>query len=169
MSQNVPDVTTTIEEKRLAISYIDRMLSCDDITAFDREYWENKKLILQDEIRNAQMENFLNHSENVLMNMPDFEAMFQNLDGLERVSYFRGVVRDLQIELREMDNVAMQYWGNPNGSGDPNDPVFMRFHGLKRDIQHLLGQARYYLNEALRIMPGYNESILVDTNAQNVK
>ena len=32
MRQNVPDSTSTIPEKELAISYIDRMLACSDIT-----------------------------------------------------------------------------------------------------------------------------------------
>jgi len=49
---NVPDQTTTIREKQLALSYIDRMLSCSDITPELRTYWENKKVIIQNEIQN---------------------------------------------------------------------------------------------------------------------
>lgn len=53
MSSNLPDSTTTIEEKQHAISYIDRMLACSDIS--NPEYWKNKKLIIEQEI--VQIEN----------------------------------------------------------------------------------------------------------------
>ena len=42
MSENVPDSTSTIEEKQRAIEYINRMLNCPDIP--NPEYWENKKM-----------------------------------------------------------------------------------------------------------------------------
>ena len=51
LDQNVPDRTTTIEEKEKAISYIDRMLNCDDITPEMKDYWANKKDIIQMEIQ----------------------------------------------------------------------------------------------------------------------
>ena len=54
MSKNVPDRTTTIEEKRLAISYIKRMLCCDDIPSDLKEYWSNKRDIIQMEIESIK-------------------------------------------------------------------------------------------------------------------
>ena len=59
MKQNVPDRTTTIEEKELAISYIDRMLACSDITPELKSYWENKKVIIQNEIQNIKNEQLM--------------------------------------------------------------------------------------------------------------
>lgn len=50
MQSNVPDCTTTIEEKELAISYIDRMLNCDDITDDLKAYWTDKKNVIEMEI-----------------------------------------------------------------------------------------------------------------------
>ena len=48
MRKEVPDRTSTIEEKEKALSYIERMLACDDIP--NSEYWENKKSIIEMEI-----------------------------------------------------------------------------------------------------------------------
>ena len=56
MDKNVPDRTSTIEEKENAISYIDRMLSCDDITPDMKNYWSNKKDIIQMEIESIKNE-----------------------------------------------------------------------------------------------------------------
>ena len=52
MRANVPDSTSTIDEKQLALSYINRMLSCDDIP--NPSYWENKKRIIEMEIQNIK-------------------------------------------------------------------------------------------------------------------
>ena len=49
MRKNVPDRTTTIEEKELALKYIDRLLACEDIP--NPEYWQNKKSIIEMEIQ----------------------------------------------------------------------------------------------------------------------
>ena len=54
MRKNVPDSTSTIEEKELAISYIERMLACDDIP--NPEYWQNKKDIIEMEIQTIKNE-----------------------------------------------------------------------------------------------------------------
>ena len=48
MKNNVPDPTSTINEKQLALSYIARMLSCEDIP--NAEYWQNKQDIIEMEI-----------------------------------------------------------------------------------------------------------------------
>ena len=50
MQKNVPDSTSTIEEKELAISYIDKMLVSDDIPSDKKVYWQNKKEIIEQEI-----------------------------------------------------------------------------------------------------------------------
>ena len=54
MSENVPDSTSTIEEKELALEYINRMLACEDIPNAD--YWQNKKDIITMEIQTIKNE-----------------------------------------------------------------------------------------------------------------
>ena len=56
MNANVPDRTCTIEEKNLAISYINRMLACDDIPDNLKQYWQNKKDVIEMEILNIKNE-----------------------------------------------------------------------------------------------------------------
>ncbi len=48
MKKNIPNRTSTVDEKRLALAYIARMLSCDDIP--NPEYWANKANIIEMEI-----------------------------------------------------------------------------------------------------------------------
>lgn len=50
MRKNVPDSTGTIEEKRLAVAYIEKMLTCSDITPELKSYWLNKQTEIQREI-----------------------------------------------------------------------------------------------------------------------
>lgn len=50
-SQNVPDRTTTLAEKDLAISYINRLLECDDITPDLKNYWTEKKTVIESEMQ----------------------------------------------------------------------------------------------------------------------
>ncbi|MBQ2870958.1 hypothetical protein IJE86_04600 [bacterium] len=47
---NMPDRTSTVEEKTQVLSYIDRMLNCKDITPEAKNYWSNKKTIIKNEI-----------------------------------------------------------------------------------------------------------------------
>ena len=54
--KNIPDSTSTITEKELAISYIDRMLACDNISDDLKVYWQNKKSVIQMEIQNIKNE-----------------------------------------------------------------------------------------------------------------
>ena len=54
MDKNVPDRTTTIEEKELALSYIERLLTCDDIP--NAEYWQNIKSEILMEIKSMRDE-----------------------------------------------------------------------------------------------------------------
>ena len=56
MDKNVPDRTTTTEEKEKALSYIERMLKCDDITPELKNYWENKKDTIKMEIQSIKNE-----------------------------------------------------------------------------------------------------------------
>lgn len=63
MREKVPDSTSTIEEKELAISYINRMLACSDIP--NPEYWENKKAVIEMEIENIKNEKNINSGEKV--------------------------------------------------------------------------------------------------------
>lgn len=52
MRENVPDQTTTIPQKLLALSYINRMLTCNDIGSMERVFWTHQKEIIQQEIDN---------------------------------------------------------------------------------------------------------------------
>ncbi len=63
MRQNVPDSTSTIKEKELAISYIDRMIACSDITPELKTYWENKKEVIEMEIQNIKNEEAIGGDE----------------------------------------------------------------------------------------------------------
>lgn len=74
MLQNVPDSTSTIEEKELAISYIDRMLACDDITPELKEYWENKKDVIEMEIQNIKNEQAVGSGEKLADIWKEFSA-----------------------------------------------------------------------------------------------
>ena len=47
---NMPDRTSTVEEKTQVLSYIDRMLNCKDIAPAAKNYWSNKKTIIKNEI-----------------------------------------------------------------------------------------------------------------------
>ena len=62
---NVPDRTTTIEEKEEAISYIERLLSCDDITPELKNYWTNKKDIIEMEIQNIKNRKNFGRNESI--------------------------------------------------------------------------------------------------------
>jgi len=63
LTQNVPDRTTTIEEKEKALSYIDRMLKCNDITPEMKNYWTNKKNVIEMEIQSIKNEQQVGKNE----------------------------------------------------------------------------------------------------------
>ena len=96
MKQNVPDRTTTIEEKELAISYIDRMLACSDITPELKNYWENKKVIIQNEIQNIRNEQLIGQDT-------DFSALEEE---------FWNYSNSVWNRPAEFDNVPdrVEYW-----------------------------------------------------------
>lgn len=56
LDKNVPDRTSTIPEKEKALSYIERMLKCDDITPEMKNYWTNKKNVIEMEIQTIKNE-----------------------------------------------------------------------------------------------------------------
>lgn len=63
LDKNIPDRTTTIEEKVKALSYIDRMLKCDDITPDLKNYWTNKKNVIEMEIVSIKNEQKIGTNE----------------------------------------------------------------------------------------------------------
>lgn len=65
MDENVPDSTSTIEEKELALSYINRMLACDDITPELKNYWNNKKDIIEMEIQTIKNEQQIGNDKSI--------------------------------------------------------------------------------------------------------
>lgn len=80
MSKNVPDRTSTIQEKKLAISYIDRLLGCKDITKELKTYWQNKKEVIQQEIVRIKNEKKVGTGEkvnDVWKEFSDFAAKFR--------------------------------------------------------------------------------------------
>ena len=95
MRKNVPDSTSTIEEKELAISYIERMLACDDIP--NPEYWQNKKDIIEMEIQTIKNEEKSGKDESistVSKEWKEFTNKFWNktpkFDNVaDRVEYYR--------------------------------------------------------------------------------
>lgn len=74
MRQNVPDSTSTIKEKELAISYIDRMLACPDISPELKTYWENKKEVIEMEIQNIKNEQSTGNNEKLSDVWKEFSA-----------------------------------------------------------------------------------------------
>ena len=62
--QNVPDSTSTISEKELAISYINRLLECSDITPELKNYWTEKKEVIESEIQRIKNEQVQGSNQN---------------------------------------------------------------------------------------------------------
>lgn len=75
---NVPDRTSTIEEKELAIQYIDRLLACPDIP--NPEYWEAKKVEIQKEIESIKQSNTNNETSGDTANTvwKEFQEYYDN-------------------------------------------------------------------------------------------
>ena len=99
MDKNVPDQTTTIEEKELAISYIDRMLACDDIEPELKTYWQNKKNVIEMEIQNIKNGQSAGKNENWQALEEEFsqftqkywvEKVLNNEDGLDSLDFYDG-------------------------------------------------------------------------------
>ena len=60
MNKNVPNQTATIKEKEMAIRYINELLNCADITPELKDYWQNKKDIIEMEIQTIKNEDSVN-------------------------------------------------------------------------------------------------------------
>ena len=99
MSENVPDSTSTIEEKQRAIEYINRMLNCPDIP--NPEYWENKKMIIEQEIVQIKNEDKVANGENAGTIWQEFSKFADKYlrqkdfsdegfkDGMQRLNYLQ--------------------------------------------------------------------------------
>ena len=98
MRQNVPDSTSTISEKQLALSYIERMLSCDDIP--NAEYWENKRTVIEMEIQNIKNEQQINQGEKVEDVWKEFQEFQKN--------YLNSLNDNMSIE-QKFENRAAYY------------------------------------------------------------
>ncbi len=72
MQTNIPDRTSTIEEKELAIEYIDRILKSDANDEI-KGYWSQKKIEIQGEIARIKAE------QGSTSNMPEFEKLYAEM------------------------------------------------------------------------------------------
>ena len=79
--KNVPDCTSTITEKELAISYIDRMLACDDISDDLKVYWQNKKSVIKMEIQSIKNEETKDTGEKVNDVWNEYEKFVNKYQG----------------------------------------------------------------------------------------
>lgn len=96
LDKNVPDRTTTIEEKEKALSYIERMLKCDDITPEMKNYWTNKKNVIEMEIQSIKNEQQVGKNEkwdDIAKEFSDFtdkywvENVLNNKGGLNKLKF----------------------------------------------------------------------------------
>ena len=95
MIANVPSQTTTIEEKELALEYIDRLLNCSDITDELKEYWTNKQSIIRMELvaaenyeKDSSGVNWLELSEELNMYADLFKTTKSFDDDRTRIEYW---------------------------------------------------------------------------------
>lgn len=79
--KKVPDSTSTISEKELAISYINRMLACEDISEDLKIYWQNKKSIIQMEIQNIKNDKNIGSDEKVSEVWTEYKEFIQIYQG----------------------------------------------------------------------------------------
>lgn len=98
MDKNVPDRTTTIEEKESAISYIDRMLECSDITPEMKNYWTNKKNVIEMEIQSIKNEQTAGSGEKIEDVWKEFSE-FTN-------KYFNSINDNMTMEEKYENRVA---------------------------------------------------------------
>ena len=96
MRNKVPDRTSTIGEKRLALSYIDRMLSCDDIP--NAEYWQNKKNVIEMEIQNIKNTEVVSKKEKIA----DVWKEFSNFTN----KYFGSINDNMSMEEKYENRVS---------------------------------------------------------------
>lgn len=112
MSKNVPDRTSTISEKELAISYIDRLLACDDISDDLKIYWQNKKSVIQMEMQNIKNDKYIGSSEKVSDVWNEYEKFIQkyqnrvsaNMSAEDRYEYLMTYNRTAQSFVTRLMN-----------------------------------------------------------------
>ena len=101
--RNVPDSTSTINEKQLAISYIERMLKCNDITPEMKNYWTNKKNVIEMEIQSIKNEQHAEKNEKWQDVAKEFSD-FNNKYWVENVLNDKGGLNNLEF------NDAQEYY-----------------------------------------------------------
>ncbi len=112
MIANVPSQTTTIEEKELALEYIDRLLNCSDITDELKEYWTKKKAVIQQEIENIKNmdkagsgEKFADVFAEMQANLPDSTSTIEEKElALEYI--------DRLLNCSDITDELKEYWTN---------------------------------------------------------
>ena len=105
--KNVPDCTSTISEKELAISYIDRMLACDDIS-------ENKKSVIKMEMQSIKNEEAKGSEEKVNDVWNEYEKFVNkyrgkvnnNLSAKDKYEYSMTYNRTAQSFIKRLMNCA---------------------------------------------------------------
>lgn len=112
--KNVPDCTSTITEKELAISYIDRMLACDDISDDLKVYWQNKKSVIKMEIQSIKNEETKDTGEKVNDVWNEYEKFVNkyqgkvndNLSAEDKYEYSMTYNKTAQSFLKRLMNCA---------------------------------------------------------------
>ena len=112
--KNVPDSTSTITEKELAISYIDRMLACDDISDDMKIYWQNKKSVIKMEIQSIKNEETKISGEKVNDVWNEYEKFVNkyrnkvndNLSAKDKYEYSMTYNRTAQSFIKRLMNCA---------------------------------------------------------------
>ena len=111
MRANVPDSTSTIEEKELALQYIDRLLNCGDITDELKKYWTNKKEIIQMEmttIKNIEKQGTELNSDDLFKELRQFYNVFGSKESFGSadqrieygIAYFNSVISYYSLILQ---------------------------------------------------------------------
>ena len=109
MSENIPDSTSTVQEKQAALGYIERILK-SDATQEQKDYWQNKKLIIQNEIKainssqSGKPESFDAVWKEFIENVPDVTST-----SIEKELALSYISRILNSDAS--DNVK-SYWNN---------------------------------------------------------
>ena len=112
--KNVPDCTSTISEKELAISYIDRMLACDDISEDLKIYWQNKKSVIKMEMQSIKNEEAKGSEEKVNDVWNEYEKFVNkyrakvnnNLSAKDKYEYSMTYNRTAQSFIKRLMNCA---------------------------------------------------------------
>ena len=152
MGKNVPDSTSTIEEKKLAISYIDRMLACDDITPELKNYWSNKKNIIEMEIqsiKNEQQAGKTEKWEDVTQEFSDFtekywvENVLNDKAGIDNLE-FNDANEYYNTVRRTMITYCDRLLACSDLPDDKRESYTNLRNGFKCDLNYYAAQANVY-------------------------